>query len=119
MSYEVRADARSASWLVARQGRRSGTALRIDAGGGETELGRSAKRLGLDRVGLAAAVLRDARDTEPSYRLASDFALFIVPETPDATKAMTAEELQAWIDTWKPPFERLFPGVEKRLRKRS
>jgi hypothetical protein len=104
-----------ATWLVSRAGRRA-TALRRDAAGAERELARSDRRLGVDRVGLASAVLSDALGTEPSHRMASDLSQFLIPESGERERAMTAAELQAWLDTWRPPFETLFPIAARRRR---
>jgi hypothetical protein len=116
--HRVRDGARGATWLVTRSGRRA-VAARRDADGAEQELARSERRLGLDRVGLASAVLADAIGTEPSYRLASDLSLFLVPPDAHGRRTMSTKELQAWLDTWKPPFETLFPIAERRRRRRG
>jgi hypothetical protein len=105
-----------ATWLVSRAGRR-GTVLRREADGSEREIARSDRRFGLDRVGLASAVLGDALGTEPSHRMASDLSLFLIPHGDERERAMTAAELQAWLDTWTPPFETLFPIAARRRRR--
>ncbi len=115
--HRVRESARGALWLVTRTGR-VGVALRRDADGAERELGRSERRLGLDRVGLASAVLADALGEDPAHRLAADLAVFLVPPDTEGERAMTADELQRWLSTWKPPFETLFPLVGRRRRGR-
>jgi hypothetical protein len=114
--YEIRGEARAYTWTVSRSGRR-GIAWRRNGEGVEHELARSERRLGVDRVRLASAVFADAVGIEPSYRLAVDLSLFLVPSEADGERSMTAAELQAWLATWKAPFEKLFPAAERGIRR--
>ncbi|MCW3063284.1 MAG: hypothetical protein JWN32_456 [Solirubrobacterales bacterium] len=111
MEHRVRAEALERTYAVVRTDRRHAAA----AVRGGAELGRSQGRLGVDRVGLASAVLEDALGYPPSYKLASDLSGFLVPEHA-GERTMTGHELQDWLRTWRPPFEQLFP---LRDRKRS
>lgn len=105
----VRDDAHGLAWVVTHRGR-VGVAVRRDPDGATHELRRSKRLLGIDRVGLASAVLEDAlAEQPPSHRLAADLSLFLVPAGAREERTMTALELQSWLDTWLPPFQKLFP----------
>jgi hypothetical protein len=104
MEHRVRAEALARTYVVSRFDRRHATAAVRDG----VELARSERRVGVDRIGLASAVLEDALGYPPSYKLASDLSRFVVPER-HGERAMTGQEIQDWLATWRPPFELLFP----------
>lgn len=104
---EVREEALGWTWRVSRTGRRHGVALRVLPDGTEQELATSSRLLGLDRVGLAGAVLFDATGEEASHRLATDLAAFLVPYE-IGEQEMGGEELRDWLETWRTPFEKVF-----------
>jgi hypothetical protein len=113
MEHRVRAEALERTYAVSRTDRRH--AMATVRGG--AELARSERLVGVDRVGLASVVLEDALGYPPSYKLASDLSRFLVPER-RGERAMTGHELQEWLETWRPPFEQLFPlGDLKRARR--
>ena len=47
----------------------------------------------------------------PSRKLSGDYARFIVT-APGGTTTFTGREIQAWLDTWRPPLAALF-GSER------
>jgi hypothetical protein len=107
---EVRRDALERVYRVARP-RRGPAAVAREAPGREPfELARSSSW-----TALARAMLDDALAEPPRGKLARDLGRFIVPP-PEGERTMSGRELGAWLATWRPPLDAIFPD---RLRHRG
>jgi hypothetical protein len=105
----VRDEARGRLYRFTRPAR-GPAAVALEAPGRDpVELARSASW-----TALARAVLDDALAGRPGGKLARDLGRFVVvPRGGD--RRLSGEELDAWLATWRPPLDALFP---ERIRRR-
>lgn len=102
----VREEALGWAYLVSRSDGSRAVVVRRSADGEEVELARSDLRRKVNWPALASSILGDALDGRVSRKLASDYSRFIVTAR-DARLTVTGRELQAWLDTWRPPLSAL------------
>ena len=99
------------AYVVTRDRATGAVATRRATAGETTELARSGRRGRTAWTSLASAILADALDGAAGRKLSGDYARFIVT-APGGTTTFTGRELQAWLDTWRPPLAALF-GSER------
>jgi hypothetical protein len=106
---EVRSDALERVYRVSRP-RRGPAAVAREAPGREpVELARSASW-----TAIARAMLKDALAEPPRGKLARDLGRFIVPPRA-GERTVSGSELDAWLATWRPPLDAIFPdGLKHR-----
>jgi hypothetical protein len=104
----VREEALERAYRVARPERGPATLLREEPGAEPLELGRSGSWGVIARV-----LLEDALAERPGGKLCRDLGRFLVTPRGGA-RTMSARELEAWLATWRPPLDAIFPGRMRR-----
>jgi hypothetical protein len=103
----VREDALDLVYLLSQAGRGRVSVVRERPAGDAEEIYRSGGGLRSDRLAVALAILGDALDERPSRKLARDYSRFL-PTRRDGAVRISAQEVQAWLETWQPPLADLF-----------
>jgi hypothetical protein len=105
----VRDSALECAYRIVRPRRGTAAVVREEPATEPVELARSGSW-----AEIARAVLEDALGERPRGKLCRDVGRFLV--TPrGGERTMSARELDAWLATWRPPLDAIFPD---RLRRR-